>query len=702
VELCCHRGWMLIIMNTDNNIFRVAAVLYASNNYDISLKQVYRKIIEDALSLLDREIEIGELAEFIQNHYSLLFSETEIKETLTDSKFSNIFAIIPQPSGNKYKLTEKRKLILKTKTPSKTLIDYVEQYISERELPSEKGACILRFMYGMYTSNVDSFQKLLQTKRIENVVENEKFNAEEADIINGFLDWDDEGKNVTIFNVANYALEYCLITSKRESSIKLSSLRKKIFYLDTNILYRAIGINGEDRKKRTHQFLAKLKSLDNDIIITGKTNQEFLQSIKSYMKKLRKAESPAISSKVFTEYVTFDDIWRYYHVMAACRINFTVDLFNAYLQSEYQILLDTYEITVEDDRSLSVPNEELNNLASQIKGVSDTKTFDTALFDANNIEWIENKRQGNEWTIFDAKHFLLSSDNGLRYWDSRYHSQYVPIVILPSQWMSIILRYIERTSDDFKSFVCFLNIKNVETKLTDEQIHAVLAGIAEMTTNVDQQRNLLETIINEDFKKDAKSMSTEQIRFISKKSAERRLQQQILKEKEKTQALALALDEATKKAKDANQEKATIELQHKDEIAHKNRLVRETEQREVKLKEENGNLKSSLSEKEERIAILENKINRDSFRKKKIWNIIWKSILLTFLIIHFIWYLMVNDKDENYMGKFYRFVLSLAATKTPLISGIIIALFSGFVLPLIKSLWNNIWSSYKSPEVSNR
>ena len=245
-------------MDNNNNIFRVAAVLYASNNYDISLKQVYRKVIEDALFQLGKEVELGELAEFIEKQYSLLFTTTEIENTLSENKFKEIFSLVPNPDGCKYKLSEKRKSLLQSKGPIKTLPDYVEEYVNKEKLNEENGECILRFMYGMYTSNIDSFQKLLQTKHVDNVTSDEKFTAEEASIINGFLDWDDEGKNVAIFNIASYALEYCMITNKRETNLKLSDLRKKVFYLDTNILYRAIGINGEDRKKRTLQFMSKL------------------------------------------------------------------------------------------------------------------------------------------------------------------------------------------------------------------------------------------------------------------------------------------------------------------------------------------------------------------------------------------------------------------------------------------------------------
>lgn len=97
------------------NVFRVSAVLYASNNYDISLKQVYRKIVEDALFRLDKEVELGELTEFIEGQYSLLFTSDEVERTLKDSRYTDLFSVVPHLDGNKYKLSEKRKGLLKSR-----------------------------------------------------------------------------------------------------------------------------------------------------------------------------------------------------------------------------------------------------------------------------------------------------------------------------------------------------------------------------------------------------------------------------------------------------------------------------------------------------------------------------------------------------------------------------------------------------------
>ena len=52
--------------NTHNGIFRLSAILYANNNYDISPKQIIRKIIEDIFFCnQNNELEICEIIEKI-------------------------------------------------------------------------------------------------------------------------------------------------------------------------------------------------------------------------------------------------------------------------------------------------------------------------------------------------------------------------------------------------------------------------------------------------------------------------------------------------------------------------------------------------------------------------------------------------------------------------------------------------------------
>lgn len=674
------------------NIFRVAAVIYAGNNYDVSPRQIHRKVIQDALYKLSGDfVSIGTLAEYIDKNYSLLFSPEEIMAIFTDKNFKNEFDIQDVGGENVYQLTTKRRTALSLRQ-KKTLEEFIHQYLQDNKLDEEKGECIMQYLYNMFTNNVDSFERLLRAKKVAVEVCNKFVAQEDAIIINGFLDWNNDEKNIEIFNLACYALEYCMLTANKSSHFSLDSLRNKTFYLDTNIIYRAIGINGEDRKKRTHLFLSKFKSLNNKVKLTKCTLEEFENSVNSYIKKLRKSETPAIHSSVYSEYVTMDDIWRYFHVWRGHRSNGTVDYFSSFLQSEFQGICKSYNIEIDDNQPFVTDEckDELNGNAASIRGLSEKKTFETAYYDAQNIKWVERKRNGSDSSIFDAKYYLLSSDNGLRFWDVRYHSKNAPVVIMPSQWLSIILRYMERTNDDFKSFVCFLNIKTGFDVMPEEQIHYILQGISEVTTDVEQQSLFLRTIVENDFKNGAKDLSSVQIKQIAKKSAERLLQSQLEEEKKKNESLVTTISAHTNTIN-------SVHNQLKNTQAELTASRNETKLLKHEHSNEIDKLKTLLSEKESEVQEIRADGNKkdeeiETYKKKdfcrqKRNKIILLSLIILVILGHIIWYFIVKEDSTSYMGMLVRWISSLDEARSKFTVPIFGVILSAILVPLCIALY---------------
>ena len=112
------------------------------------------------------------------------------------------------------------------------------------------------------------------------------------------------------------------------------------------------------------------------------------------------------------------------------------------------------------------------------------------------IEKLRNKSNYNN--LFDCKYFMISTDQKLIKW---YYitNKNVPAVILPSQWMSILLRYLGRSKDDFKSYVSFLNIRNRESVLSNEKLTLIIESVFELTTNIEQADGIVYNIINSKF-----------------------------------------------------------------------------------------------------------------------------------------------------------------------------------------------------------
>ena len=62
------------------------------------------------------------------------------------------------------------------------------------------------------------------------------------------------------------------------------------------------------------------------------------------------------------------------------------------------------------------------------------------------------------------------------------------------------MRFLSRTNNDYKSFVSFLNLRNNEHVISGEQLQVVLAGIGEITTEVETQKRLVDILIDNRFK----------------------------------------------------------------------------------------------------------------------------------------------------------------------------------------------------------
>lgn len=689
------------------NVFRMSATLFANNNYQISPVQLHRKVIEDALFVLNNEdgVTLGVLSDYIEKEYFFDFDESELHKVLHDSKFNHIFEWRSATEADtRYMLKKERRETLKQRE-TKTLNDYISEYLALKGLSSSNTNAIYQYLYGVFTTNVDSFRRMLEAKDVKALTAQYTPEEKEFDVINGFLDWDNEQKNIAIFNLASYALEFCLLTSKKGSNLKLESLKHKTFYLDTNILYRALGINGEDRKLRTLSFLRKLKESENEINISKITLDEYEGSLKSYIKRLRQSEAPAVRSKVYTEYITYDDIYRYYHLWASNRHNSTVDLFVDWINASMKALIDDFNIKVDSFTPYSPEKEKENigEMAAQIMGFGKGKPFETALNDAHNITWVESNRKLGETTIFSTRTFLISSDFGLYVWDSKYHSKQTPIVVMPSQWLSLLLRYVARSKDDFRSFVCFLNIQDKEGVLTSEQINAILVGIAEMTDNVEQQKYFLETIIEREFKDGAGGKTNDQLRAIARNEAERLLQQQVDEMKAAHQELKKSVGEMQQKL-DAHKLETERQIQAKDE------QIKQAHGEIEKLKGHIESLKNDHNQEQEASASreslkdetilqlkaqLQTEKNRNQFYFRRRRRISMEVLGVVILIALIVWFFCSSKDSPNWMGSFLTWVETLEDTQKVTARSALPFIFSLCLIPLGFKLVKDIFTTFE-------
>ena len=127
-------------MNTlqQKNLFRLSAVLYAKTNDKIFTKQIYRKIIEDALFCKgDSVTSVSALISYINSAYALLFSTREIEDVITSPHNKNKFIYSYKNTEIQISLTEEYKNKLNLKSQDKNLVDFIGEFISEKGYNNE-------------------------------------------------------------------------------------------------------------------------------------------------------------------------------------------------------------------------------------------------------------------------------------------------------------------------------------------------------------------------------------------------------------------------------------------------------------------------------------------------------------------------------------------------------------------------------------
>lgn len=671
-QFTIHNNDNIIIMedsknNQKKNIFRLSAILYSKTNNVVSNKSIVRKVIEDAIYCCGQEIiSLSNLISYINSNYALLFSETEITKIVTDDKSKDRFIYSYKDGELLISLTQSRKNKVTINCQQKTLIDYIEDYLNASNCNvqrSEKRNIILQFLYNVFTSNIEVFKRLLNDG-VQSLQALQDYSTSDRKLINEFLYWNNDHKNKAIFDLANYSLEYCMLTNSKNTNFQLQNLKNKNFYLDTNILYRAIGLNGEELKTRTLLFLSKFNSVQENLYISRSTKKEFEDTISFYIDKLGRKKGYKLNSKVILQYISKDSVLHAYHKWSLNRVNNSLEYFRLYLLAELDSLCKKYNIKKDDVYPYDAEKSEeiLSKYKIEIQKSCTDKTSLTAEYDAQNILWVERKRGDCSNNLFDTKNYFLSSDKSLYFWDySRIQSQ-IPVVMPPSQWIGIILRYIERTDDDYRSFISFLTMKTSEQNINTERIMSIIAGIDEITNDIEFQESLIKNYIESETVDGINQMSEEEIEQSSKSFAEKEFDKRIKSMQKENEEYA----------KKANQTAETISKQEKDICSLKNQISQ--------LNESIKNKESALHSEME---IELNKYRLYHWRLKKIS--FWLAILLIMASILFLTFFL-DDWEYNYIKQLINFFDSIESETIKEIGKYLIVLpfvFGGYSIYMI-------------------
>lgn len=365
---------------------------------------------------------------------------------------------------------------------------------------------IYRFLYNTFNAEKNTVLELMNycdSKTVDSVIDT-KFDPDQSRVINDFLNWDYKPKNEFILNLIASCFEYCMLTVKKNTSSFAQIFNGKEFYLDSNVIFRLAVFNNEERKNVMNAFIKKCTSAGIKICYTNHTAVEITNTIKYHVNLLKKAlgQNKPLSVKAMrimgSKYANLD-FYEQYTIWCGMPGNYAGEFeeFRIYLEKEVNKILRPFKKTVVNKDYEGDSRCGFNELVadfSKYKEEHYRNTYISAIkIDINNYLYMVDKNdKGQASNFMDLKYYFITADHCLTDWAMEKRSGTIPIFVLPSVWYSILLKYKGRTSDDYKAFCQFLNIRIAPEK---DKLKDVKERIFPYIMNLNEENEIKEEII---------------------------------------------------------------------------------------------------------------------------------------------------------------------------------------------------------------
>ena len=199
--------------------------------------------------------------------------------------------------------------------------------------------------------------------------------------------------------------------------------------------------------------------------------------------------------------------------------------------------------------------------------------------------------------------------------------------------MGLILKYVSRSTDDYKSFISFMNIPKDNSIISEDDLQSVMAGISEMTEDFTRQESIIASMMEVKFEDILKGNVTENAKTFAKNKLEKDFEKQ-LEDKE--------LEKQREKAELTHLHEQIVSQIHEEA----QKLFAETEKERKKDK-----LKSVIKE----IGSLENRKRNAEDHARDRWSRKKFIIALFVLLPIFIWIYIVCRYEWETMEKYTYF-----------------------------------------------
>lgn len=505
----------------DSDLLRVSLLLSSDSKSNIqkSIVNLVRIVLYDATK---KDLSPYEIQQEIQKKFEIEFTEEEIVEAIR-KKDSGI-EIIDDTNTKTYKKvsTISKNMLFKLSDTlmqemsirehddifERILLQFTEAHKEYNIVYEDLKVLITRFIYSLFNSNKASVLSLFDkdSAKVTEELEDGTFTNEEKLVINLFTKWSNIEKDKFIFETIAYSIDFCMLTVRKNNSLLTNIFKGKVFYLDANVVFRLAGINNQERKLVLESFIQKC--IENGITFkyTNFTKKEISNTIRAQTKWLKRFSqgNEIVNIEHFRELAyqntNFDllsvyDEWR----LSNKQNSLDFDSFSKFLQEKIRNILSQFERDEFTDFKVTKPREYSSYYDSLFDYKKEKLRYpksSSVHIDVNNflhILELRNKKYSHDF--MSTKEYIISTDGHYCTWTSNIIPESIPVAIKPSVWHSMLLKFVGRTSDDYKSFSLFLNMRyRVRESSNDIRKPNILYKIQGLKEDLELKNKLLSEI----------------------------------------------------------------------------------------------------------------------------------------------------------------------------------------------------------------
>lgn len=413
-----------------------------------------------------------QISSLIKDHFYMEFTEKEVVAAI-NSKRGNKATILYNPQNKRYFLQPKKVETLNQNNNVDKFNKLIELFLKSdlKYLYSLEEAKKLLYDFFLYTinENITLLMELCNQKFKYNFIDKSgRFKDSEKTFINDFLSWDNSEKNKYIYYIISFCWDYCKLTLKSGNKSFRYLFNNKVFFLDSNVIFRLYGINNQERKSVIEAFINKCEKAGITLFYTNFTYNELMESIHrniNAVATITQNRKP-LDIKYYQNFINGNTEFLESYCKWSKENNSTniknfensvkTDILSILRRFKRRDFIDYSKLNIKSDYAAyhkSLLEFKLQNFANNTHKNSITIDINNWL----NIHEIRNQENGTDMRSIHT--FIISTDRHFCNWSRTILPGAIPLVVRPSIWHSILLKFSSRSEEDFKAFLSFLKLR---------------------------------------------------------------------------------------------------------------------------------------------------------------------------------------------------------------------------------------------------